>query len=456
MSKEKKIAITTLGCKLNYAESSAIVNSFLKKGFRPADKNEEADLVIIHTCSVTNNANQKCRQTIRKVIKESPNSYVAVVGCYAQLEPEKLASIEGVDLVLGTKEKFNLGEYIPEHLEKKTSSEVFVSNIEDVDAFGIGHSIAGQNGHDFRTRAFLKIQDGCDYCCAFCTIPKARGKRRSQSLKETIFQAEQLTQSGFREIVLTGVNIGEYGSEIGTSLRDLVAELSKVAVPRIRISSIEPNLLHSDLITEIAKSSNVVPHFHVPLQSGSDTILKHMKRRYNTSTYRKRILEAVNTIPDCSIGADVIVGYPGEEERHFDEALDFIETLPISYLHVFSFSRRPNTLIDDLIRSKQVREVPHDIKKQRSKRLQELSDYKKTAFLKKYMGQTLDVLFEENYSRNNEQDWLCLGHTANYITVGVKIPSKNWAKENFIGKIKPVKLNAINQQFIVEAEIPNL
>jgi len=452
---KKKISVITLGCKLNYAESSSLINTFLQKGYEQVELIDKPDLVVVHTCSVTQNANQKCRQSIRSVIKKTPNSFVAVIGCYAQLEPQTLASIEGVDLILGAQEKFNLNEYIPQSLKKNKKPAIAVTKIEDAYAFGIGHSIIEKKNHSSRTRAFLKIQDGCDYGCAFCTIPLARGKARSQSIEACKIQAQQLIDAGYQEIVLTGVNIGEYGSDFGASLNDLIQAFEDLKIPRLRISSIEPNLLTTELIKSIANSKHVVPHFHVPLQSGSDDVLKKMKRRYSTNIYKERIQEAVKHIPNCSIGADLIVGFPGEEQHHIEEAYSFINGLPISYLHVFTYSRRKNTLADQWIEKKLVHEISSQEKKRRSELFLNLSNQKKTDFIGKYIGGIKEILFEENF-KNLEQEnqvLLCIGHTDNYISVGVEVPSKVWAKSNLVGKILPVKLKQFDSDDFVTGQL---
>ncbi|ACF14176.1 RNA modification enzyme, MiaB family [Chloroherpeton thalassium ATCC 35110] len=335
----KKVTTYTLGCKLNYSETASLAEQFLKQGYELVSFGEKADLTIINTCSVTENANQKCRQAVRRALKKSPESFVVVLGCYAQLEPEALASIDGVDLVLGAQEKFNLTHFVPSDLEKNGEAKIYVSDIYLHDGFDAAHSITLQTNAELRTRAYLKIQDGCDYSCAFCTIPMARGASRSQAVAETVRQAETLLQAGYQEIVLTGVNVGDYGTPAGENLLDLLKALKAVPVPRIRISSIEPNLVSSELIAFIANSNQVLPHFHMPLQSGSDEMLRGMRRRYLRSLYRERILEIKSLMPAACIGADVIVGFPGESDANFQETYQFLESLPVSYLHVFTFFR---------------------------------------------------------------------------------------------------------------------
>ncbi len=453
-SNKKKIAISTLGCKLNYSESSAIVNGMLEEDYNLVDLHESPDIVIIHTCSVTEQANQKCRQYIRKAIKLNPKSVVAVIGCYAQLEPDTIAGIKGVDYVLGTHEKFQLSEYLGLELSKKSTPIIDVSPVTNQAPFGAGYSLLCPNQENARTRAFLKIQDGCDYGCAYCTIPLARGKSRSQSLANCLNQAKQLALAGYKEVVLTGVNIAAYGEDIGCSLSELLFKLEDLDVPRIRISSIEPNLLNQELIKQIAASKKIVPHFHVPLQSGSDEVLKKMKRRYSTAFYKERLMKAIEHIPDCSIGADIIVGLPGESDEHFSATKAFSSSLPITYLHVFSYSRRKNTLADEWLLDKSLKDVPSQIKKERSKQLLELSDQKKKVFYQKYIHRNMDVLFEASFQESQDSDQLyCQGHTTNYIPVHVEVPSKKWAKENLVGNIKSVKLLNITDAFTLFAQL---
>jgi len=327
----KRISTYTLGCKLNFAETSMLAQSFLAQGYELVPFGEKADVTIINTCSVTENADAKCRNIVRKALKKSPESFVAVVGCYAQLEPEELASIEGVDVVLGAKEKFELMNYIA--TEKHREAKIFVSEIQTVDNFGFGHSIT-IGGEQDQTRAYLKVQDGCNYNCSYCTIPLARGQSRSDSIDKLVFQAKMLIDAGYQEIVLTGVNIGDYGNKPdGTkgehTFFELLQALDRLPIPRLRISSIEPNLLTSEMIDFIAQSKRIVPHFHLPMQSGSAEILRLMRRRYNKELYRTRCEEVVQKIPNVCIGADVIVGFPNETDEHFEETYRFIESLPI-------------------------------------------------------------------------------------------------------------------------------
>jgi len=444
----KKIATYTLGCKLNYSETSTLAEQFLKQGYELVSFGQKADLIVINTCSVTENANQKCRQAVRRALKKSPQSYIAVLGCYAQLEPEALASIDGVDLVLGAQEKFNLTHFIHPDLEKTGEAKICVSDIYTHDGFDAAHSITVQTGAELRTRAYLKIQDGCDYSCAFCTIPMARGASRSQSLAETVSQAETLQKAGYQEIVLTGVNVGDYETRAGENLLQLLQALEAVAIPRIRISSIEPNLLSSELIKFISQSNQILPHFHIPLQSGSDEMLRVMRRRYLSTLYRDRVLEIKSLMPEACIGADVIVGFPGESQLHFEETYQFLNRLPVSYLHVFSFSVRPNTFAEALIQKKINPAVSPSEKQARSRKLHELSASKKDAFARENLGKITQVLFEGDFSDEHAtaEQPLCYGHTPNYLRVGCPVKSKKWATVNLVGKIVPVKLAALDAE----------
>lgn len=450
----KRISTYTLGCKLNFAETSTLAQSFLAQGYELVPFGEKADVTIINTCSVTENADAKCRNIVRKALKKSPESFVAVVGCYAQLEPEELASIEGVDVVLGAKEKFDLMNYIGS--EKNREAEIFVSEIHTVDNFGFGHSIT-LGGEQDQTRAYLKVQDGCNYNCSYCTIPLARGQSRSESIEKLVLQAQMLIDAGYQEIVLTGVNIGDYGNQPDGSrgtetFFDLLQALDKLPIPRLRISSIEPNLLTSEMIDFIGHSKRIVPHFHLPMQSGSADILRLMRRRYNKDLYRARCEEVAQKIPNVCIGADVIVGFPNETDAHFEETYRFIESLPIAYLHVFTFSKRPNTHAAELLDEKQVVEVPSHVKHARSQKLHELSYFKKKAFVSRFIGETIDVLFEHEFSDDEELNGeqastdklYCYGHTANYLRVGVEVPSKAWAKEHLVRQMHRIHLTGID------------
>ncbi|MDX2129787.1 MAG: tRNA (N(6)-L-threonylcarbamoyladenosine(37)-C(2))-methylthiotransferase MtaB [Chloroherpetonaceae bacterium] len=459
----KRISTYTLGCKLNVAESSALAQEYLQKGYQLVPFGEKSDLTIINTCSVTEQANVKCRNVVRKALKASPEAFVAVVGCYAQLEPEALASIEGVDAVLGAKEKFEMASLLGD-FEKTGETKILVSDIETVSGFGFGHSISLENSKD-QTRAYLKVQDGCNYTCSYCTIPLARGKSRSESIDKIIFQANLLKEAGYQEIVLTGVNIGDFGNlPDGTeglyTFFDLLKEIEKVEVPRIRISSIEPNLLTSEMIDFISSSKRIVPHFHLPMQSGSVEILKRMRRRYTKELYQERVFEVVNKIPNVCIGADVIVGFPGETDAHFEETFEFIQSLPISYLHVFTFSKRPNTNAAELIDENIFEDIRPEVKKARNQKLTELSYFKWKQYVSRFINQIDEVLFENEFSDDTELNseigfsevegkTLCFGHTPNYLRVGVEVPSRAWAKEHLIRKRKPVQLTAIDSDLNV-------
>ncbi|MFN3385049.1 MAG: tRNA (N(6)-L-threonylcarbamoyladenosine(37)-C(2))-methylthiotransferase MtaB [Candidatus Thermochlorobacter sp.] len=450
----KRIATYTLGCKLNAAETASLAEIFLKQGYVLVPFGQEADVTIINTCTVTENADAKCRNIVRRALRAAPESFVAVIGCYAQLEPEELAAIEGVDVVLGAKEKFDLPHYV--RAQKNEEAQIFVSDIATVENFGFGHSIT-INGVQDRTRAYLKVQDGCNYNCSYCTIPLARGKSRSESIENILQQAKMLLDAGYQEIVLTGVNIGDYGNKPDGSrgesnFFELLQALDRLPIPRIRISSIEPNLLSSEMIDFIARSERIVPHFHLPMQSGSAEILRRMRRRYTKELYRARVLEVVEKIPDVCIGADVIVGFPGESDEHFEETYHFIESLPLAYLHVFTFSKRPNTAAAEAIDQGELEETPSKVKQARNRKLQELSYFKKRSFVERFLGKKMPVLFEDEFSDDEElsaepaQDGklYCFGHTANYLRVGVEIPSKSWAKENLVGKFKCVALLSLD------------
>lgn len=399
----KKVAFHTLGCKLNYAETSVIGNSFLKRGFSITDFDSRADVYVINTCTVTENAERECRQIIRRALRHNPDGFVIVTGCYAQLRPEQIQKIEGVDLVLGSKEKFEIFNFI-DSFEKKDLACVYVSPLEKLNDFGPAFTPLP----DDRTRAFLKIQDGCDYKCSFCTIPKARGFSRSQPEDETVYQLNELVEKGYKEIVLTGVNVGDYGSKIGTNLYQLLKRLIKVDGDfRLRISSIEPNLLSDEIIELVAEEEKLCKHFHIPLQSGSDKILKKMQRRYLSKLYAERIEKVKSLIPQAGIGVDVIVGFPGEDENDFKTTHDFIANLPVSYLHVFTYSERPGTPAAEM-----KEQVPKDERRRRTNTLRILSARKKYQFYLEMIGTEQKVLFE-----HRDSDGTIKGFTSNYIRV---------------------------------------
>ncbi|WP_281540463.1 tRNA (N(6)-L-threonylcarbamoyladenosine(37)-C(2))-methylthiotransferase MtaB [Maribacter aestuarii] len=404
---KKKVAFYTLGCKLNFSETSTIARSFVDEGFDRVDFSEKADMYVINTCSVTDNADKKFKTIVKQAQKANSEAFIAAVGCYAQLKPEELAAVDGVDLVLGATEKFKITDYIND-LSKNDFGEVHSCEIEDAD-FYVGSYAIGD-----RTRAFLKVQDGCDYKCTYCTIPLARGISRSDKLQNVLKNASDIAAQGIKEIVLTGVNIGDYGKgEFGNkkhehTFLDLVKALDEVdGIHRLRISSIEPNLLKNETIDFVAHSKSFVPHFHIPLQSGSDTLLKLMKRRYLTGLYTERIEKIKKTIPDCCIGVDVIVGFPGETEEHFLETYNYLNQLDISYLHVFTYSERDNT---EAVKMDGV--VPKKIRNKRSRMLRGLSVKKRRAFYESQLGNDVEVLFESENKNGYIQ-----GFTENYIKV---------------------------------------
>lgn len=402
-----KVAFYTLGCKLNFSETATIARSFEQKTYEQVDFDKEADIYVINTCSVTENADKRFKTLVRKALDKNPQAFIAAIGCYAQLQPEQLAAVDGVDLVLGANEKFKLPAYIGE-LTKKETAEIHSCEIHEVQSYESSYSLSD------RTRAFLKVQDGCDYKCTYCTIPQARGISRSDRLENVLENARKIAASGIREIVLTGVNIGDYGKgEYGnkkhehTFLELIQALDEQPGIDRLRISSIEPNLLKDDAIAFVAQSKAFVPHFHIPLQSGSDTILKQMRRRYLTPLYRNRVKQIKSLLPDACIGVDVIVGFPGETEEYFLETFNFLNELPIAYLHVFTYSERPNTLAAESLEG-----VPKPIRQKRSKMLRGLSVKKRRAFYESQLGKTKTILFE----KENKQGFI-EGYTENYVRV---------------------------------------
>jgi threonylcarbamoyladenosine tRNA methylthiotransferase MtaB len=414
----KKVAFHTLGCKLNFSETSTISREFINHGFEKVKYSGFADLYIINTCSVTDNADKEARKLIRQAKKRNPNSAIAIIGCYAQLKPESIAKIDGVDLVLGAEEKFNLIKYLDKIDLNKTSATIIQSEISETKEFMPSFSFGE------RTRSYLKVQDGCDYTCSFCTIPQARGASRSDSVKKTKEIAMQISKTDIREIVLTGVNIGDFGKNKAETFLDLIFELDTLEnIDRIRISSIEPNLLTNEIIQFCYNSKKFTPHFHVPLQSGSNKILKLMRRRYFAELYKERIEFIKSINPNTCIGVDVIVGFPGEEEEDFLKTYEFINSLDISYLHVFTYSERPNT---DALKIDKI--VLKEERSKRSKMLHILSDKKKRSFYESFTGNTKPVLFE---SYKNEK---LIGHSDNYIKVEVNGPKE------LINTIRDVKL----------------
>ena len=433
MNADKKVAFYTLGCKLNFSETSTIARNFVSEGFDRVEFEEKADVYVINTCSVTDNADKRFKSIVKSALKKNEDAFVIGVGCYAQLKPEELANVDGVDLVLGATEKFNVTSYIND-LTKNDIGEVHSCEIEEADSYVGAYSIGD------RTRAFLKVQDGCDYKCTYCTIPLARGISRSDTLENVLKNAKEISSKGIKEIVLTGVNIGDYGKgEFGNkkhehTFLELVKELDKVdGIHRLRISSIEPNLLKDETIDFVSNSYTFVPHFHIPLQSGSDELLKKMKRRYLTNIYTNRVSKIKEVMPNACIGVDVIVGFPGETDELFLETYNYLNQLDISYLHVFTYSERPNTeavLMDGV--------VPKKTRAKRSKMLRGLSVKKRRAFYETQLGHTLTVLFESE----NKEGYI-YGFTQNYVKV--KTP---WNPE-LINTLHTVTLTKIDEDGLV-------
>lgn len=433
---QKKVAFYTLGCKLNFSETSTIARGFVDEGFERVDFSKKADMYVINTCSVTENADKRFKTIVKQAQKANPDAFVAAIGCYAQLKPEELADVNGVDLVLGATEKFKITDYIND-LSKNDMGEVHSCEIEDAD-FYVGSYAIGD-----RTRAFLKVQDGCDYKCTYCTIPLARGISRSDTLENVLKNAAEISAQGIKEIVLTGVNIGDYGKgEFGNkkhehTFLDLVKALDRVeGIHRLRISSIEPNLLKNETIDFVAESNSFVPHFHIPLQSGSDDLLKSMKRRYMSNLYVDRVNRIKEIMPNCCIGVDVIVGFPGETDEHFLETYHFLNELDISYLHVFTYSERDNTPAATMAGA-----VPKNIRSKRSKMLRGLSVKKRRAFYESQLETSRTVLLEGE----NKEGYIH-GFTENYVKV--KAP---WNPE-FINTLHEVKLTEIAEDGLVRFE----
>jgi len=398
----KSVSLHTLGCKVNYSETSTIGRQFVEQGYRIVDADQPCDVYVLNTCSVTERADKECRQIIRRMLRHSPNAYVVVVGCYAQLQPGEIASIEGVDLVLGAKEKFNIFTHAGD-FSKNQKTQVFVSCIDEPMEFM--PSSSGET--DVRTRAYLKVQDGCDFTCSFCTIPLARGTSRSVPIPQILHQANILADQGYREIVLTGVNVGDYGKQFGSSFFDLIQQLEKVPVDRFRISSIEPNLLTREMVDFILGSAKFCNHFHIPLQSGSDSVLKKMRRRYLSDQYRDLIYYIKERDPYAGIGADVLTGFPGETEELFTETHNFLIDLPVSYLHVFTYSEREHT---PAIQYPGVVDL-HE-RHRRNEILRILSLHKRQAFSSAFIGKDMPVLFE-----NASGEDIYSGLTSNYLRI---------------------------------------
>lgn len=437
MENKKKVAFYTLGCKLNFSETSTIARDFQNEGFERVDFEEIADIYVINTCSVTDNADKQFKQIVKKAMKLNDKAFVAAVGCYAQLKPEELAAVDGVDLVLGATEKFKIKDYIND-LSKNDMGEVHSCEIEEADFYVGSYSIGD------RTRAFLKVQDGCDYKCTYCTIPLARGISRSDALENVLKNASEISQQGIKEIVLTGVNIGDYGKgEFGNkkhehTFLDLVKALDEVeGIERLRISSIEPNLLKNETIKFVSQSRTFVPHFHIPLQSGSNEILKKMKRRYLREVYTERVAKIREVMPHACIGVDVIVGFPGETDEHFLETYHFLNDLDISYLHVFTYSERDNTEAVDMDGV-----VPANVRSKRSKMLRGLSVKKRRAFYESQIGTNRTVLFESE----NKEGYIH-GFTENYVKV--KTP---WNPE-LVNTLHDIHLTKIDEDGSVRMEL---
>lgn len=439
MENKKKVAFYTLGCKLNFSETSTIARNFQEEGFDRVDFEDVADIYVINTCSVTDNADKQFKQVVRKALQKNDKAFVAAVGCYAQLKPEELAAVDGVDLVLGATEKFKITDYIND-LSKNDMGEVHSCEIEEADFYVGSYSIGD------RTRAFLKVQDGCDYKCTYCTIPLARGISRSDTMENVMKNAAEISAKGIKEIVLTGVNIGDYGKgEFGNkkhehTFLELVQHLDEVeGIERLRISSIEPNLLKNETIEFVSKSRTFVPHFHIPLQSGSNDILKKMKRRYLRELYVDRVTKIREVMPHACIGVDVIVGFPGETDEHFLETYHFLNDLDISYLHVFTYSERDNT---EAVEMDGV--VPKNIRAKRSKMLRGLSVKKRRAFYESQIGTTRTVLFEGE----NKEGYIH-GFTENYVKVIAP-----WNPE-LVNTLHEVNLTKIDEEGRVRIEFIN-
>jgi threonylcarbamoyladenosine tRNA methylthiotransferase MtaB len=429
----KKVAFYTLGCKLNYSETSTISRQFSNAGFDTVAFTDQADVYVINTCSVTENADKKCSRVVKEALKHSPNAYIAIVGCYAQLKPAEISAIPGVDIVLGAAEKFQITDHIA-NLTKQPKTLIYNQEIEHTNQFIPAYSIGD------RTRTFLKVQDGCDYSCTFCTIPLARGASRSDTIENVIIQAKEIAGSGVKEIVLTGVNLGDFGIRDGTRedrFLDLIAALDEVdGINRIRISSIEPNLLTNEVIDFVASSKRIVPHFHIPLQSGSNKILGLMRRRYRRELYTERVNKIKAVMPDCCIGVDVIVGFPGETREDFLDTYNFLNELNISYLHVFTYSERENTPAAEMENP-----VPGSQRADRSKMLHILSEKKRRAFYETQAGKDAEILFE-----GDQKEGFMHGFSRNYVKV------KTPYDPLLVNELKAVKLIEVADDGDMEVE----
>ena len=419
----KTASFYTLGCKLNFSETSTISRDLEEEGYAKVDFETGADIYVINTCSVTDQADKKCRNIVRKALKYNPQAFIIVIGCYAQLKPKEISNIKGVDLVLGAQEKFNIKNFLQNTL-KNEDTVLLNEPIKNIKTFYPGFSLGD------RTRSFFKIQDGCNYFCSFCTIPLARGKSRSSNIENTIIKAKEIGRSEVKEVVLTGVNIGDFGHGTNENFYQLIKQLDKLnTIPRYRISSIEPDLLKDEIIAFVNSSKKFAPHFHIPLQSGSDKLLKKMRRRYDTALYAKRIKLIKELMPEACIGVDVIVGFPGESGEEFNRTVDFLKSLPISYLHVFTYSERANTTA-----KRMEQKIPMEIRRKRSKQLRILSLKLKLKFYNDNVGYIGNVLFE-----THEGDFL-IGFTENYIKV--KVPFK----KGILNTIQKVKIEKISSE----------
>ncbi|MCP4551569.1 MAG: tRNA (N(6)-L-threonylcarbamoyladenosine(37)-C(2))-methylthiotransferase MtaB [Bacteroidetes bacterium] len=427
---KKKVAFQTFGCKLNFSETSGISKSFLKEGYNTVDFRDEADVYVINSCTVTENAEKKCKTAIKQANKRNPKARIAIIGCFSQINPSELAKMGGVDLVLGNNDKFKILDHLNE-LDNSSNEETIIATSDlktDLDFF------PSYSSGD-RTRSFLKVQDGCDYFCTFCTIPHARGRSRSNTIETTLKVAKKIADSEIQEIILTGVNVGDFGKRNNEHFIDLLKALDEInGIERIRISSIEPELLSNEIIHFVANSNKFLPHFHIPLQSGSKRILKEMKRKYTPTLFADRILTIKKLIPNCLIAADVIVGFPGESDADFQESYEFIRDSEITYTHVFSYSARPGT-----IASRIDNKIPKEKIKERSRKLQQLSNRKKSNFYNQHIGSKLNVLFEANNSHS-----FMHGFTENYIKVKTNYNS------DLINKIIEVTLIKIDKEGIFE------
>jgi threonylcarbamoyladenosine tRNA methylthiotransferase MtaB len=431
MISQPSVAFHTLGCKLNFAETSAIGRQLRNSGFIKTAFESKADVYVINTCSVTENADRECRAVVRKALKNNPDAFIAVIGCYAQLKPEEISSIEGVDLVLGASEKFNLPYYLRE-ISKKETAEIHSCEVDTVQEFISSYSTGD------RTRAFLKVQDGCDYSCTYCTIPLARGASRSDSIENVVAQANEIASQGIKEIVLTGVNIGDFKNVKGENFLSLIKALDDVnGIERFRISSIEPNLLTDEIIEFVSSSKKFVPHFHIPLQSGSDKVLKLMRRRYLRELYSNRIAKIKSLMPECCIGVDVITGFPGETEDEFKETYRFLTDLDISYLHVFTYSERDRT---EALNIKEV--VPMNERRKRNKMLRILSQKKLHRFYDQHVGKTMKVMFE-----TENKNGMLHGFTENYIKVKTEFDPA------LVRQVAEAELNSIDDDMEVVCNV---